>query len=398
MAIIDELYNTAKSQLAMDIAQDLQYDINNILTRIHSAKAEIRNATDSLKEQSKLHRAAKTLLKSMQKQQNFENVKSMQDVIEHFEEFIQSGKNKSKIFANTEEGRANFQKYINLQDASDSVLQQSQEQKAKQALLNGYQLIMGIREALGFKHINYGIIYTGINNSKQQQLLMGTANIESLIAKGRLNKSLSVVLEQSGAEIRNILNENIANPEDNNFINLLAQGTNAQTWNLLTQISNQLNKMTTSDGKRKYYYFYGQLAEALIDLENKDLTVDNIYEALIQGQNTVSFEKKGDFLLNQTIDGIEKSFEIQAKTFASYDTADNDIKTIRIISLSNIMRTLTDLENAFGGSKAEVVAALKDQFTDKEVQSKGQLNKTAEIEKEIKELIDKILKDNLSLT
>lgn len=330
----------------------------------------------------------------MQSQAGFEHVKTLQDIIENFDKFSESKKNRSRIFSNTEKGRENLQKYKQLQDASNSVLQSAQEQKAKEALLNGYKLIMGIREALELKHINYGIFYTGVNDSKQQQLLMGTASIESLISQGHLNKSMSIVLEQTGAQIRTILKENSSNSVNNNFIDLLARKNNQKVWDVLTQVSEKLNKIKTEDGKRKYYYFYGQLVEALIDLEDKDLNTENIYKALVQGQNTISFEKQGDVQLSIIEEEISKIYEIQAKTFAAQGTSDDDVKTIRIISLSNIINTLTRLENAF--NQQDIIKALNDEFTNTSKSSQGQIAKLAsidkDIEKEIKALIDQILK------
>ena len=223
---------------------------------------------------------------------------------------------------------------------------------------------------------------------------MGTASVETLIAQGHLNKSMSIVLEQTGAQIRAVLN-GIDSSKNNNFTDLLTRGNNSQTWDVLTRISDELNKMRTVEGKRKYYYFYGQLVEALMDLEDKDLNVDNIYEALIQGQNTISFEKMGDFKLSNTEEEINRIYEIQAKTFAGQGTSDTDIKTIRITSLSNIMNTLTRLQNAF--NEQNVVEALKKQFTHdpNSKGSQGQIAKLAsvdgDIEKEIKKLIEQIL-------
>lgn len=391
MSIIDGLYEQAKTELIENIAHDLQYDIDNLLTRITAAKNKIDDATRSLREYSRLHEAAKRLQKSMQKS-GF-NIKTVQDMVTNFEAF--GSKNRSQIFSNTEKGKENLQHYINLQNASDSVLQNAQEQEAKQALLEGYKLIMGIREALGFKHINYGIIYTGINGSGQQQLLMGTMDIETLISLGHLNNSMSIVLEQTGAQIRAVLNGFDSNQENNNFIDLLSRGNNSQTWSILTEISSQLNQMRTEDGKRKYYYFYGQLVEALMDLEKENLTVDKIYEALIQGQNTISFEKMGDFQLSITEEELSRIYEIQAKTFAAQKISDKDIKTIRITSLANITTTLTHLQDAF--SQQNIIEALKKQFTHdpNNKTSRGQIAKLAsadkEVEEEIKKLIERVL-------
>ena len=175
------------------------------------------------------------------------------------------------------------------------------------------------------------------------------------------------------------------------FENLLARdnGRNAQVWDILTQIQDNLTKQVTSDGKRKYYYFYGQLTEALIDLEGKDLTVESIYEALVQGQNTTSFEKMGDFKLKIA----EEELDIQAKTFAAQDTADNEVKTIRITSLSNIMRVLTQLENAFNsGENGIILQNIKQQFTESSKGSKGSLAKAEDdVKRLIKETLDAYL-------
>lgn len=388
MGIIDGIYQQAESELASTIANDLQTDITKVLIRIQSAKAAIEKASALLQEQSRINNAAKTLRKSVQKQ-GFTQVKTMQDLITYFDEFTGQGYNRSRILSEAAGGKQKLENYLNLQNASDKLIQQSQEQELKNALLHGYQLIMGIRDALGFKHINYGIIYTGINGSGQQQLLMGTMNVETLISQGRLNKSLSIVLEQTGSQIRNILSGN--NQQSMGFENLLARdnGRNAQVWDILTQIQDNLTKQVTSDGKRKYYYFYGQLTEALIDLEGKDLTVESIYEALVQGQNTTSFEKMGDFKLKIA----EEELDIQAKTFAAQDTADNEVKTIRITSLSNIMRVLTQLENAFNsGENGIILQNIKQQFTESSKGSKGSLAKAEDdVKRLIKETLDAYL-------
>lgn len=388
MGIIDGIYQQAESELASAIANDLQTDITKILARIQNAKAAIEQASKLLQEQSRINNAAKTLRKSVQKQ-GFTQVKTMQDLVTYFDEFTKQGYNRSRILSESAGGKQKLENYLNLQNASDTLIQQSQEQELKNALLHGYQLIMGIRDALGFKHINYGIIYTGVNGSGQQQLLMGTMDVETLISQGRLNKSLSIVLEQTGSQIRNILSE--TNQQSMSFENLLARdnGRNAQVWDILTQIQDSLTKQITSDGKRKYYYFYGQLTEALIDLEGKDLTVDNIYEALVQGQNTTSFEKMGDFKLKIA----EEELDIQAKTFAAQDTADNEIKTIRITSLSNIMRVLTSLENVFNaGDSGIILQNIKQQFIESSKSSTGSVAKAEDdVKRLIKEVLDKYL-------
>lgn len=388
MGIIDGIYQQAESELASAIANDLQTDITKILARIQNAKAAIEQASKLLQEQSRINNAAKTLRKSVQKQ-GFTQVKTMQDLVTYFDEFTKQGYNRSRILSESAGGKQKLENYLNLQNASDTLIQQSQEQELKNALLHGYQLIMGIRDALGFKHINYGIIYTGVNGSGQQQLLMGTMDVETLISQGRLNKSLSIVLEQTGSQIRNILSE--TNQQSMGFENLLARdnGRNAQVWDILTQIQDSLTKQVTSDGKRKYYYFYGQLTEALIDLEGKDLTVDNIYEALVQGQNTTSFEKMGDFKLKIA----EEELDIQAKTFAAQDTANNEIKTIRITSLSNIMRVLTSLENVFNaGDSGIILQNIKQQFIESSKSSTGSVAKAEDdVKRLIKEVLDKYL-------
>lgn len=390
MGVIDGLYQQAKSDLASAIANDLKTDIHEILAKIQAAKYKIEKASETLKYNSSIYNAAKNLQKSMQKQGY--KVKTLQDVLQYFDDFSQQGHNRSRILKVDEGGKEKLQKYLNLQEASDNLNQQSQEQKLKEALLEGYQLIMGIREALGFKHINYGIIYTGINGSGAQQLLMGTIDIETLISQGHLNNSLSIVLEQTGAEINNIL-QNSSNNNFNHMEDLLArkEGRNAQIWEILTRIQKQLNDARTPEGKRKYYYFYGQLTEALIYLEDKDLTMENIYEALVQGQNTTSFEKMGDFKL--TI--AEEELDIQAKTFASQGISDTETKTITITSLSNITRVLDSLANAFGaGNNSAILEGIKSQFTQSSSgnESKGSLAKAEEdVKIKIKAVLDEYL-------
>lgn len=370
--------------MAAQISADLSGDINQILIQIQQARAAIEEASYSLQEQKRIHNAAKTLRKSMQKQEEFKRVKTLQDVLENFDKFTEQGFNRSKILKGAS-GKELLQAHINLQNSSDALIQQAQEERLKQALLRGYKLIMGIRQAVGFDKINYGIIYTGINGSGSQQLLMGTMDIESLITQGHLNSSLSIVLNQTGAQINEILNSSSQQQSDRNYIDLLARGQNAQTWDILNQIKDKITTMKTLKDKR-VYYSYGQLTEALIDLEGKELSVDNIFNALIQGQNTTSFEKMGDFRLSLA----EEEMDIQAKTFASQGVRDDEIKTIRITSLSNIVRVLNNLELAFNASAGgSIIENIKAQF--QQSKTSGGKNPMLTIEEDIKREIDKIL-------
>jgi hypothetical protein len=82
-----------------------------------------------------------------------------------------------------------------------------------------------------------------------------------------------------------------------------------QAWQILLNVKEKMAHMK-SNGK-KIYYSFGQLIEALVYLQDKELTSANVYDALKQGKNTTPFEVSGDFILDD--------IDVQSKAFSTYD-------------------------------------------------------------------------------
>lgn len=304
----------AKQTLDSGILKSLQQKVQLVID-------ELNRATVLMSQYKTQKQAFKRLQASMSK--NFENEEisklSEEDFINRFNEYKA---NRSRTFKTEEDIRNFFEARKNVQDTA----------KIKSYLVSAYQLIMDVRD--NFKeHIEYRVFIMG-----GDKILMASPSLKELANTAKLTSNLDLQLSMTTLQIKEIIDSydsDIRYTQSGQLQKMFSDEKNVKLWNVLTEVRQKIVQMS-KDGK-KIYYNFGQLIEALVYLQNKEITSNNIYDALLQGQNTISFEKKGDFIL----DGVD----VQSKVFYA-SGSDSAIHRIRLMSVSGVKRVLNNINNA----------------------------------------------------
>lgn len=305
----------AKQTLDSGVLKSLQQKVQLVID-------ELNRATELMSLYKKQKQAFKRLQSSMSK--NFENEEilklSKEDFIDRFNEYKA---NRSRTFKTEEDIRNFFEARKNVQDTA----------KVKSYLVSAYQLIMNVRD--NFKeHIEYRVFIMG-----GDKILMASPSLKELADTAKLTSNLDLQLSMTTLEIKNIIDSydsELENTQGLQLQRMFDDEQNVKLWNILNKIRQRITNVSEMSGK-KIYYNFGQLIEALVYLQDKEITTNNIYRALVQGQNTTSFEKKGDFILDNT--------DIQSKVFSA-SGSDYTSHRIRLMSISGVKRVLININNA----------------------------------------------------
>ena len=299
----------AKQTLDSGVLKSLQQKVQLVID-------ELNRATELMSLYKKQKQAFKRLQSSMGK--NFKDGEE-EAFIDSFNEYKA---NRSRTFKTEEDIRNFFEARKNVQDTA----------KVKSYLVSAYQLIMNVRD--NFKeHIEYRVFIMG-----GDKILMASPSLKELTDTAKLTSNLDLQLSMTTSQIKKIIDSydsDIEYTQSGQLQKMFSDEKNVKLWNILTEVRKKIVQMS-KDGK-KIYYNFGQLIEALAYLQDKEITSNSIYNALIQGQNTISFEKKGDFIL----DGVD----VQSKAFYASGN-DNAIHRIRLMSVSGVKRVLNNINNA----------------------------------------------------
>lgn len=319
------------SELTNMLADESTITLSSI-TNLHTKMAVVLNKLNTAMEQVDLASKQKKRLKTLKKSMGYKGRLEREDFLAAYDQFVGGGgKNRSRTLRNRED----------IESAFDSFSEAGSDMLIKKYVSESYALIMQIRD-LFKNHIEYRIFVMG-KAGGQDVILMGNPTVEQLVSQAQVSSSqISLQLEYTGAQLQQILNDYIMNQSTGQqWSNLLDSGENLQqAWQVLLNVKEKMAHMK-SNGK-KIYYSFGQLIEALIYLQDKELTSDNVYDALKQGKNTTPFEVSGDF----TLDDID----VQSKAFSTYDQAGTELHRIRLMNLANVRRVLNKIYIAIGNS------------------------------------------------
>lgn len=310
-------------------------ELKSLQQKISDVINELDQATSTLEKSMSAKAKLKRVKKQIDYQDNdgfLQSFTSEEEREKFIQAFNQYKSEHSKQIRRTESNvRANFEAAKN--DIID-------EANIKQHLLRAYHIIMEIRAAIKGSHIKYGVFFAGEVNGREE-VFMWTPSVDDLVQEGFLGSSLDIQLLKTGAEIQSLLNENIMNNSiGNQFQNFLQSEEDRINWKSLLAVREKI--LSIKRENKKIYYNFGQLIEALVYLRGKELTTNNIYDALVQGANAIPFEVSGDFTLG--------SEEVQAKMFAAYGGSETSVHRIRIMKLSGIKRVLKNISNALQSS------------------------------------------------
>lgn len=306
---------------SLQVLQKLQSDMDAAIKHLDAAMKASREAANK-----------KAALKRLRRSMGFTGALDSEDFIAAFEQYTSSGLNRSRTIKTVEDVMA----------AQDALSEVADNMIIKDYLLTAYNLIMSIRD--NFKeHIEYRVFIMGKSSEGQDMILMGSPSLEDMVSQSNVSSTLGVQLELTTAQLKEIINEYEADTVASQWQQFNDDPATAQAWQVLLKVRDKIlaiNK-TKNDGK-KIYYSFGQLIEALVYLQNKTLSTANIFEALRQGKNTVSFEIEGDFRLEDV--------NVQSKAFSTYDSGENDLHRIRLMNLSGVWRVLDKIRKALFAS------------------------------------------------
>ena len=319
------------SELTNMLADESTITLDSI-TNLHTKMAVVLNKLNTAMEQVDLASKQKKRLKTLKKSMGYKGRLEREDFLAAYDQFIgEGGKNRSKTLRSRED----------IESAFDSFSEAGSDMLIKKYVSESYALIMQIRD-LFKNHIEYRIFVMG-KAGGQDVILMGNPTVEQLVSQAQVSSSqVSLQLEYTGAQLQQILNDYIMNQSTGQqWSNLLDNDENLQqAWQILLSVKEKMTHMK-SNGK-KIYYSFGQLIEALVYLQDKELTSANVYDALKQGKNTTPFEVSGDF----TLDDID----VQSKAFSTYDQSGTELHRIRLMNLANVRRVLNKIYIAIGNS------------------------------------------------
>lgn len=249
--------------------------------------------------------------------------KNAKDKSQTVAEFLSSNKNSRRNIQTIEQ-------YENITQKIDSFLETKDNNVIKTQMIQAKKIITLLRNLVK-TNIQYKLFIIGKDSNNQDVILMGNTSLDDFVkSSGFLNSNLDLTFALTTQEAQSIIDSY------NQESSILGQWSNIltkereQAWNVLTQV-----KQAT---KSKMYINYGELLESLIYLDNKVLTVENIYNSLIQGLNLTSFEQGGDFVL--------EGEEVQSKVVSAFGPTDL-LHRVRYISISNICRVIYSLKIAF---------------------------------------------------
>lgn len=239
-------------------------------------------------------------------------------------------------------------------------------------LKKSLSFIMSVRNI--FKNqINYGVFIRNPNGAigGQELWLQAHTNLDEILAEGKVSLNTgSLVIEKTKADLDNILYDIKKGKAKNKYINILETSEAQQLWGLLSNIKEKLGRK----------YNYGQLVESFVYLaksSNFNPSESEIYNALLQGANTIPFEIQGDFELQ---DEFYNMLDIQSKLFSAGGYY--DIKTVSLLSISNAERVLTNIQFALRGTSVEEMKFnLEQVFNLKENESQRNFKNEEEIKK-----------------
>lgn len=319
------------SELTNMLADESTITLDSI-TNLHTKMAIVLNKLNTAMEQVDLASKQQKRLKTLKKSMGYKGRLEREDFLAAYDQFIgEGGKNRSKTLRNRED----------IESAFDSFSEAGSDMLIKKYVSESYALIMQIRD-LFKNHIEYRIFVMG-KAGGQDVILMGNPTVEQLVSQAQVSSAqVSLQLEYTGAQLQQILNDYIMNQSTGQqWSNLLDNDENLQqAWQILLSVKEKMTHMK-SNGK-KIYYSFGQLIEALVYLQDKELTSANVYDALKQGKNTTPFEVSGDFIL----DGVD----VQSKAFSTYDQSGTELHRISLMNLANVRRVLNKIYIAIGNS------------------------------------------------
>lgn len=352
----------AKETFNSDIMKNLQLKVDKVIF-------ELDEATKLLSIYKTQKNAFKRLQKSMSKNMQGLDIQNLseEEFILAFEEYNGSKKNRSQTFKTNSSLMEFFESRKQFQDT----------QKIKKYLISSYNLIMEVRNSFK-EHIEYRIFITGKNSRGKDVILMASPSLSELTKTANITSNLDLQLSLTTKQIKDLINDY----EKNTGVGAQLQevfSEDNEVWQLLQKVREKIIQI--SKNGKKIYYNFGQLIEALNYLKEKEINTNNIYQALIQGLNTVSFEKQGDFILN----GVD----IQSKVF-NVSGNEYSLHRIRLMSLSNVKRVLINIKNALKSSYTfnEFQAKMKIIFQDDGVQN----SIWSGLESEVKSAIEEVLK------
>ena len=352
----------AEETFNSDIMKSLQLKIDKVIF-------ELDEATKLLSIYKTQKNAFKRLQKSMSKNMYGLDIQNLseEEFILAFEKYNGSKKNRSQTFKTNSSLMEFFESRKQIQDT----------QKIKKYLISSYNLIMEVRNSFK-EHIEYRVFITGKNSGGKDVILMASPSLSELTDTADITSNLDLQLSLTTKQIKDLINDYEKNIGVGAQLQEVFSEDN-EVWQLLQKVREKIIQI--SKNGKKIYYNFGQLIEALNYLKGKEINTNNIYQALIQGLNTVSFEKQGDFILN----GVD----IQSKVF-NVSGSEYSLHRIRLMSLSNIKRVLINIKNALKSSYTfnEFQAKMKIIFQDDGIQN----SIWSGLESEVKNVIEEVLK------
>ena len=269
----------------------------------------------------KKQRSARDRLLRLKRSINFTGSVKSEEFLEKYNQALQQGQIKSRTLTSV----AAVQQTIN--DLSE----QKTDGLIKNQLIMGYKHIMKVRN-LYKSPIVYGTsILTKDMAGNDQILFKIESDIDALCQNAVVRQGGGLMLDACVGDLKNMIHDF---DSTNKYKNLLDNSEISAIWQHLKQIKDVLKKSSIS-------YNYGNLIEALVYLSKQNhFDANVVYEALLQGGNTTSFEQSGDFSMYE--DTLRTEIDIQSKLFNTFGP-DNAQRHIRLMSISGVIRVLTQI-------------------------------------------------------
>ena len=289
----------------------------------------------SLKELIIIQKKMQPLLQAKRKLKYYRKQMGISQKIQG-EEYIQAFVKWKQIHSRARASESDIRKaYQTIESAKESTV-------LIPALKQSLQLIMQIRNIYKTPIYYATTIYDQVNG--QDNLWFSAhSSIESLLSENTLHVSSegNLQLIQTSQELKNSIYNMEKQNQNNKYINLLDTPESKQLWNLLKQIRDTIPKKVNS-------FSYGQLLESFVYLSQQQKfnpSEGEIWQALLQGRNRISFEVEGDFrVIDQE---FNTAMDIQSKLFNTLGKDDAQHR-VTLISLSGAIRVLTNIKNAIG--------------------------------------------------
>lgn len=267
--------------------------------------------------------------------------------------------------------------------AQEKLLEQHDETYIKSAMINSYKLIMEIRSLFKEPIIFGTTMLTRNSEGKDQLLFEAHTDFEQIAGKASLKAGGALQISATVADLK----AQIANSDSTQkYQNLLDDAETSKIWNTLKQVKEALNK-------KKISYSYGQLIEALAYLHQKSpIEAKDVFQALVQGRNRVSFEVEGDFKMLEK--NLQQEIDVQSKLFNLLGP-DEAQRNIRILTITNCIRVLTNINEAVTvmTDKATMKSKLASVF-----EASGKVSgewASNEINLKIQEIVNKVLENQV---